>query len=103
MTTFAHKMGCSNLFQYHDIFSTESWALDMIPRPCLGVLMLFPIKDGSEEYAATEKAKIESDGQILSQNVFYMKQTVGNACGTVGIFQLKLIFFNNRTNYQNYQ
>jgi ubiquitin carboxyl-terminal hydrolase L3 len=57
----------------------------MIPRPCLGVLMLFPIKDSSEEYSATEKAKIESDGQTVSENVYYMKQTVGNACGTVGI------------------
>ena len=30
---------------YHDVLSTEDWALAMLPQPILGVLMLFPIKD----------------------------------------------------------
>lgn len=47
--------------------------------------MLFPIKKITEDYREEERQKIESEGQICSENVYYMKQTVGNACGTVGI------------------
>ena len=50
-----------------------------------GVLMLFPIKKSTEEHRAEERLRIENDGQICSKNVYHMKQTVGNACGTVGI------------------
>ena len=47
--------------------------------------MLFPIKKSTEEYREAERKKIESEGQVCSDKVYYMKQTVGNACGTVGI------------------
>lgn len=47
--------------------------------------MLYPIKSTTEEHREEECKKIESDGQICSEKVYYMKQTVGNACGTVGI------------------
>ena len=47
--------------------------------------MLFPIKKLTEEYSAEERKRIEEHGQICSENVYHMKQTVGNACGTVGI------------------
>ena len=47
--------------------------------------MLFPIKKVTEDYRERERQKIETEGQICSENVYYMKQTVGNACGTVGI------------------
>jgi len=71
--------------KFYDVMSTEEWALEMIPKPVWAVIMLFPIKDASEEYARQEKEKIDSNGQIVSNNVYYMKQTVGNACGTVGL------------------
>lgn len=70
---------------FHDVLSIDDWALDMVPKPVLGVLMLFPIKKITEDYRAEELKRIESEGQICSDKVYYMKQTVGNACGTVGI------------------
>lgn len=47
--------------------------------------MLFPIKKATEDFRAEENDAIEKSGQICSKNVYHMKQTVGNACGTVGI------------------
>jgi ubiquitin carboxyl-terminal hydrolase L3 len=47
--------------------------------------MLFPIKKATEDFRAEENDTIEKQGQICSKNVYHMKQTVGNACGTVGI------------------
>lgn len=86
MTEYCARMGLDpNEYSFYDVLSTEDWALEMIPTPVLGVLMLFPIKPVSEDHRLSEKAKIECEGQIVSENLFYMTQTVGNACGTVGL------------------
>jgi len=57
----------------------------MVPQPVTGVLLLFPIKAESEAYRNQERTRIETEGQVQSENVFYLKQTIGNACGTIGI------------------
>lgn len=86
MNAYVEKMGLdTTAYSFSDVFSTEDWALEMVPKPVVAVVMLFPIKPESEEYRAVEQSKIENEGQIVSSNVYYMKQTVGNACGTVGI------------------
>lgn len=86
MNTYVEKMGLDiTTFSFSDVFSTEDWALAMVPQPVVAVVMLFPIKPASEEFARVEQENIEKNGQVLSPNVYFMKQTVGNACGTVGI------------------
>ena len=37
--------------------------------------------------------RIEKEGQHVSPNVYFMRQTVGNACGTIGLLHAVL---NNR-------
>lgn len=85
MSEYIYRMGVGNTVQFHDVLGTEDWALEMVPRPVLGVLMLFPIKESTEIHREEENAKISAEGQILSPSCYYMKQTVGNACGTVGL------------------
>lgn len=89
MTQYCERMGLDvSEYVFQDVLSTDEWALEMIPRPCLGVLLLFPIKDAAEDHRFEEKAKIDADGQIVSPSLYYMTQTVGNACGTVGLLHL---------------
>ena len=38
-----------------------------------------------EKHKDEEAARIKSAGQVVSPDLFYMKQTIGNACGTVGL------------------
>jgi ubiquitin carboxyl-terminal hydrolase L3 len=57
----------------------------MISKPVLGVLMVYRIKESSERYRHEEQERIAREGQSLSPNVYYMKQIVSNACGTVGL------------------
>eukprot|EP00743_Colponemidia_sp_Colp-15_P001532 GILK01001672.1.p1 GENE.GILK01001672.1~~GILK01001672.1.p1 ORF type:complete len:249 (-),score=39.98 GILK01001672.1:110-820(-) len=86
MNQYIERLGWPTaMFRFCDVLSTEDWALEMVPRPCVAVVMLFPIKPESETYSHAEQDKIKNDGQILSNNVFFMKQYIGNACGTIGI------------------
>ena len=86
MKDYADSLGLKvDKLQFSDVMSTEEWALDMVPRPVYAVIMVYPIKDITEARRAEQKEKILKDGQIVSDKVYYMKQTVPNACGTIAI------------------
>lgn len=86
MNKFITQMGFSTgEYCLTDVFSTEEWALEMVPKPVLGVVFLYPLTEKSEKHKAEEEERIQKEGQVVSPNVYYMKQTVGNACGTVGL------------------
>lgn len=56
-------------YLFYDILGTEEWAQDMIPKPVLAVMLLYPIKEASEEWNKTEEEKILKDGQKVSEKV----------------------------------
>ena len=37
------------------------------------------------ESEGKEKERIEKEGQVVSPSVYFVKQTIGNACGTIGL------------------
>jgi hypothetical protein len=46
MNEFVRKLGFPvDHYRFCDVLSTEEWALEMVPKPVVGVVMLFPIKD----------------------------------------------------------
>ncbi|EPR62495.1 ubiquitin carboxyl-terminal hydrolase UCHL3 [Toxoplasma gondii GAB2-2007-GAL-DOM2] len=74
--------GHEALLSFEDVLALESWAAEMVAHPTVAVLLLFPITE------ATEKGRREQDKQTAGQslnNVWFTKQTVGNACGTVAL------------------
>eukprot|EP00639_Heterosigma_akashiwo_P000924 CAMPEP_0194579906 /NCGR_PEP_ID=MMETSP0292-20121207/13849_1 /TAXON_ID=39354 /ORGANISM="Heterosigma akashiwo, Strain CCMP2393" /LENGTH=253 /DNA_ID=CAMNT_0039433079 /DNA_START=40 /DNA_END=801 /DNA_ORIENTATION=- len=86
MNSYIEKLGFpTDLLRWTDVFSTEDWALEMVPQPAQAVCMLFPIKDVTEAHKEEERKRIEESGQEVSDNVYYMRQYVGNACGTVAL------------------
>jgi ubiquitin carboxyl-terminal hydrolase L3 len=86
ITEYAASLGLEkNVLSFCDILSTEEWALDMVPRPVHAVVMVYPIKDESEARSKSQRERIEKDGQTVAEGLYYMKQTVPNACGTVAI------------------
>lgn len=89
INAYIEKLGFPTaLYKAYDVLSTEDWALEMVPRPVVGVVMLFPIKAASEAHRKEEAERIAKDGQVVSDKLFYMKQTVGNACGTIGLLHI---------------
>lgn len=37
------------------------------------------------KYEEEEEQQIRKEGQLVNPDVFFIKQTIGNACGTVGL------------------
>lgn len=70
---------------FTDVYAPDEWALAMVPRPVHAVVFLFPIKEVTEKHKADEEARIKAEGQTVSDKVFYMKQYIGNACGTIAL------------------
>lgn len=75
-------------FGYQDLFSTDSWAQDMIQKPCLGLLFIFPVTDNHRKFKAEENERIVNEGQEVPDSLFYMHQYAGNACGSIGVFHI---------------
>jgi ubiquitin carboxyl-terminal hydrolase L3 len=70
----------TNLYEFVDVFSTEDWALQMIPQPVVAVIMLYPLSEKQEScYDQDELALSDTD------KVWFIKQRIGNACGTIGL------------------
>ena len=78
---FTVEMGVSGDWQFTDVYGLDPELLAMVPQPAAAVLLLYPISENTE---ALGKRKLE-EGNVCSENVFFMNQTIGNACGTVGI------------------
>ncbi|KAK8520804.1 hypothetical protein V6N13_076941 [Hibiscus sabdariffa] len=64
-----------------DVYGLEEELLAMVPQPVLAVLFLFPITSQTEE----ERLQQDKEKRDVSSKVYFMKQTVGNACGTIGL------------------
>ena len=68
-------------YGFVDVYSADEWALDMIQRPVLALIVLFPMRSKimkRMQEMHKSAAADESDG------VWYIKQRISNACGTIG-------------------
>lgn len=83
LTSYAHRLGLPMDYAFHDVLAVEPWALESIPKPILAILLLFPISDASE----TERLAAQPQTE---RGVYFMKQTVGNACGTIAVLHALL-------------
>ncbi|ONK63538.1 uncharacterized protein A4U43_C07F16260 [Asparagus officinalis] len=67
--------------EFNDVYGLDPELLEWIPKPVLAVLFLFPVSSQLE----TERKEEEVLGKEPSDKVYFLKQTVANACGTVGV------------------
>lgn len=84
LNSFAWAVGMPKTYSFVDILGTDEELLCMVPPGCVAVTLLF---DSSSEniraFKAEQRTKIEADGQKVAGDVKYMRQYVGNACGTI--------------------
>ena len=85
MNEFLAKIGVPGKLQICDIYGFEPELLGMVPQPVKAVLLLFPVSPQSEDFRTAQVRKIEQSGQELPPGVWFTTQTIGNACGTIGL------------------
>jgi ubiquitin carboxyl-terminal hydrolase L3 len=86
ITAFARRLGMPASFAFHDVYGMDDDLLCMVPAPARALILLFPITPASEAFAKRRDAELEAAGApACPPGLFYMKQTVGNACGTIAM------------------
>ncbi|KAI8051290.1 ubiquitin carboxyl-terminal hydrolase isozyme L3 [Syncephalis plumigaleata] len=85
MNSFIHKLGVNPQWAYTDIWGLDEELLAIVPAPCVAVILLFPVTENYEAFRKAETERIEREGQQISDKIFYMRQTIRNACGTYAV------------------
>ncbi|KAF5349337.1 hypothetical protein D9758_011752 [Tetrapyrgos nigripes] len=93
LNSWAHKAGLVPADAgFSDIYGFDDELLAMVPRPVKAVLLLFPISSVLEERRKEEDKKLTDEGSSLNDKgaVLWIKQTISNACGTIGLLHALL-------------
>ncbi|KAI5362790.1 Putative peptidase C12, ubiquitin carboxyl-terminal hydrolase [Septoria linicola] len=87
MTSLLHNLGLSKSLSFHDVFSIDDPdLLAFVPRPAHALLLVFPVSNTYEKFRHTEDGdKAEYTGSGSGEDVIWYKQTIGNACGLIGL------------------
>ncbi|KAF8193749.1 peptidase C12 ubiquitin carboxyl-terminal hydrolase 1 [Pholiota molesta] len=72
--------------RFVDVYGFDDELLSLVPKPVKAVILLFPIDAQYETKRLEEDERIAKEGQPkLEDTIFFVKQTIGNACGTIGL------------------
>lgn len=83
LNEFSAKIGAGGgAFAFHDVYGLDAELLAMVPKPCAAVTLLFP-SSKLKEAKATQLQELEKSGYAPDDGIFFIKQYVGNACGTI--------------------
>ncbi|KAH9946529.1 peptidase C12, ubiquitin carboxyl-terminal hydrolase [Amylocystis lapponica] len=87
LNAWANKAGLvASQAQFEDIYGLDSELLALVSQPVNAIILLFPITEALETRRKQEDERIASQGQHpVDPTVFWMKQTISNACGTIGL------------------
>lgn len=90
MTSLIHKLGLSEALSFHDVYSLDDpGLLAFIPRPVSALLLVFPTSKGYEAARLAEDGPLPVyDGSGPDEEVLWFRQTIGNACGMMGLLHL---------------
>ena len=87
MSTLVHKLGLSSDLAWHDVYSLDDPSLlAFVPRPTHALLLVFPTSSAYQKARADEDSSLpEYTGSGPTEEVLWFKQTIGNACGLMGL------------------
>ena len=79
MNNFLKKVGVSSEWTIVDVLSLDDDLLEFVPRPVAALILLSPESD----HNATDGKQNKGDEKF--EGVFFMRQTIRNACGTIAL------------------
>ncbi|MBN3279794.1 UCHL1 hydrolase, partial [Polyodon spathula] len=77
------KLGVGGSWCFVDVLGLEDESLSSVPTPSCAVLLLFPLTQQHEAFR--EKQAGELTGKQEENKVYFVKQTIVNSCGTIGL------------------
>lgn len=80
MTEYAHKLGVDKSWAFSDVVGLDEDSLKLVPEPCLGLIFLYPFS----QLEAHKRKRGRVRGRP-TDGVWFMSQTIGNACGAVAL------------------
>lgn len=92
MNQLATDLGLSPGLAFHDVYSlTEPDLLALVPRPALALLVTIPLTPAWARERETEDAPLPTyAGSGPEEPVLWFKQTIGHACGSIGLLHCLL-------------
>ncbi|KAI1770855.1 putative ubiquitin carboxyl-terminal hydrolase [Hypoxylon cercidicola] len=86
MNQLAAKLGLSSELTFYDVWSLdEPELMAHIPRPAMALLVILPFTPAWDRDRRAEDAeKGDYEGSGPEEPVVWFKQTIGNACGSIG-------------------
>ncbi|KAG9200407.1 hypothetical protein G6514_007079 [Epicoccum nigrum] len=87
MNHLGAALGMDPSLSFHDMYSlTDPDLLSFIPRPAYALLVIIPMTPSWHAARESEdKGKGEYEGKGAAEPVIWFKQTIGNACGSIGL------------------
>jgi len=79
------KLGVSSDYMIVDVLGLDPEMLAFTPQPVKSVILLFPCSKAYEEHRRQEDEQLSQNSPKVPDDLFYMKQTIHNACGTIAI------------------
>ncbi|XP_058049801.1 ubiquitin carboxyl-terminal hydrolase isozyme L1 [Ahaetulla prasina] len=77
------RLGVAPGWQFVDVLGLDEDILSAVPSPACALLLLFPLTAQHENFR--KKQIDELKGQEVSSEVYFVKQTASNSCGTIGL------------------
>ena len=85
LTKFAELLGASTEeVVFGDCFGLDEELLAFVPKPVHALIFLYPSGD-FEAAKEAQEAELKEKGQAISEKLWYTKQLVQNACGSIAV------------------
>ncbi|KAJ2514706.1 ubiquitinyl hydrolase 1 [Coemansia sp. RSA 1939] len=83
MNKIIEHMGVGASVKFDDVYDFDEEILSMVAQPVHALVFLFPEVEGTN---IEREREAQSSKDKVSPNIWHMRQTIGNACGTMAIF-----------------
>ncbi|XP_060939426.1 ubiquitin carboxyl-terminal hydrolase isozyme L1 [Limanda limanda] len=74
------KLGAGESWRFEDVLGLEGEQLSAVPRPCCALMLLFPLTQQHESFREKQADKVAEESEV-----YFLKQTIVNSCGTVAL------------------
>ncbi|XP_076446508.1 ubiquitin carboxyl-terminal hydrolase-like [Babylonia areolata] len=79
LNKYIGALGAKGNWQFTDVYGLDDELLMMVPSPVIAVMLLYPLTDKAKS------VEIGTPASEVPKSLYFMRQSIGNACGTVAL------------------